>query len=251
MDETVGREGAGAPPAPDGPAPPPAGPAGPAGPTGSAPERRREGPGVALLLGAAAVVTAIIAGRASFMSADASTNWQQSVREQVKQSAAYVEDIRFTYTVEEPQALSLAEARFRAQQLGRVVSVSTGLTQSLLAVEQGVQNDVVNALANSSPLASDPKYQTATGYDINKRLADVRNENPDLVKLDPTKAQKRGDDFSRRSIRLAESTVLAAGAFLFGSLAQGFARRRGLFLTFGTVLLLAGMVAAVVADAVA
>jgi hypothetical protein len=237
-----------APPAAESASPPPAPPP---VPDASAEPRHRHGPGVALLLGAAAVVTAIVAGRASFMSADASTNWQQSVREQVKQSAAYVEDIRFTYTVEEPQALSLAEARFRAQQLASEVQVTSGLTQSLLAVEQGVQNDVVKALANSSPLASDPRYQTATGYDINKRLADVRNENPDLVKLDPTKAQKRGDDFSRRSIALAESTVLAAGAFLFGSLAQGFARRRGLFLTLGTVLLAAGVVAAFVADAVA
>jgi hypothetical protein len=47
------------------------------------------------------------------------------------------------------------------------------------------------------------------------------------------------------------STVLVAGAFLFGSLAQGFRRRRGLFLGAGTVLLVAGVVAAAVAEAVA
>jgi hypothetical protein len=45
--------------------------------------------------------------------------------------------------------------------------------------------------------------------------------------------------------------VLVAGAFLFGSLAQGFRRRRSLFLGVGTTLLVAGVVAAVVVEAVA
>jgi hypothetical protein len=57
------------------------------------------------------VATAVIGGRAAFMSADASSNWQASIRAQVKQAAAYVEDIRYLYTVEAPQAVLTAEAQ--------------------------------------------------------------------------------------------------------------------------------------------
>ena len=210
------------------------------------------GPGVAVLLAVAAVATAVIGGRAAFMSADASSNWQASIREQVRQAAGYAEDIRYLYTVETPQAVRTAEAQARAQELARAVQSSTGLNQSLLTVEQSIEQNVVRTLAPTFPLTADPKYATpGGGYDIGRRLADIRNENPDLVALDPLRTARVGDHFALRSIRLVASTVLAAGAFLFGSLAQGFRRRRELFLGIGTVLLAAGMVAAVVAEAVA
>jgi hypothetical protein len=210
------------------------------------------GPGVAILLAFAAVATAVIGGRAAFLSADASSNWQASIREQVKQAAAYVEDIRYLYTVETPQAVQTAQAQARAQELGRAAQSSTGLNQSLLTVEQSIEQNVVKTLTPNFPLTADPKYATpGGGYDIGRRLADIRNENPDLVALDPARTARVGDHFAVRSIRLVASTVLIGGAFLFGSLAQGFSRRRGLFLGIGTTLLIAGVAAAVVVEAVA
>jgi hypothetical protein len=200
----------------------------------------------------AAVVTAVVGGRAAFMSADASSNWQASIRSQVKQAAAYVEDIRYLYTVEAPQAVLTAEAQARAQELARAAQSSSGLNQSLLTVEQSIEQNLVKTLTPNFPLTADPKYaMPGGGYDVGRRLADIRAENPDLLALDPAHTAAVGDHFAVRSIRLVESTVLVAGAFLFGSLAQGFRRRRGLFLTIGTALLMAGMVAAVVAEAVA
>lgn len=210
------------------------------------------GPGVAILLAVAAVATAIIGGRAAFLSADASSNWQASIREQVKQAAAYVEDIRYLYTVETPQAVQTAEAQARAQELAKAAQSSTGLNQSLLTVEQSIDQSLVKTLAPTFPLTADPKYATPDGgYDIGRRLADIRNENPDLVALDPARTARVGDHFALRSIRLVASTVLVAGAFLFGSLAQGFRRRRSLFLGVGTTLLVAGVAVAVVVEAVA
>jgi hypothetical protein len=223
-------------------------------PTGEQPDQPPDhsGPGVAILLAVAAVATAVIGGRAAFMSADASSNWQASIRSQVKQAAAYVEDIRYLYTVETPSAVRTAEARAQAQELARAAQSTTGLTQSLLTVEQGIEANLVTTLSPTFPLTADPTYATADGgYDIGRRLADIRNENPDLVKLDPARTAAVGDHFAVRSIRLVGSTVLVAGAFLFGSLAQGFRRRRGLFLGAGTVLLVAGIAAAAVVEVVA
>jgi FlaG/FlaF family flagellin (archaellin) len=215
-------------------------------------EEATTGPGVALLLAVAAVLTAVIGGRAAFMSADASSNWQASIRAQVKQAAAYVEDIRYLYTVETPQAVLTAEAQARAQELTKAVQSTTGLNQSLLAVEQSIEQNLAKTLAPNFPLTADAKYATpGGGYDVGRRLADIRNENPDLVKLDPAHTAAVGDHFAVRSIRLVGCTVLVAGAFLFGSLAQGFRRRRSLFLGAGTTLLVAGVVAAVVVEAVA
>jgi hypothetical protein len=216
------------------------------------PEPATNGPGVAILLAVAAVATAVIGGRAAFMSADASSNWQSSVRTQVKQAAAYVEDIRYLYTVEVPQAVRVAEAEARARELAGATRTSTGLTQSLLTVEQNIESNLAATLSPNFALTADPKYQQpGGGYDIGRRLADIRNEHPDLVALDPGRIAEVGDDFAVRAIRLVASTVLVAGAFLFGALAQAFRRRRGLFLGAGTTLLVAGLVAAALAEVTA
>lgn len=215
------------------------------------PPSSHAGPGVAVLLSLAAVAAAVIAGRASFMSSDASTNWQSAVRGQVKQSAAYVEDIRFVYTVEEPQALLAAEATFRVKELGQAVQASNGPNQTLLAVEQALQFDIAKAVIPATPLVSDPKYQAPAGYDVGRRLADVRNQSPALVALNPLVPEEAGDHFADRAISLIAATVLVGGAFLFGSLAQGFPRFRSAFLSVGALLLVAGIVGAVVSEAVA
>lgn len=210
------------------------------------------GPGVAILLAAAAVATAVIGGRAAFMSADASSNWQASVRSQVKQAAAYVEDIRYLYTVETPQAVQVAEAQARAKELAAAARSSTGQNQSLLTVEQSIAANVAGTLSPNFALTADPKYQLpGGGFDVTRRLADIRNENPALVALDPGGIARVGDHFALRSIRLVACTVLVAGAFLFGALAQGFRRLRRPFLGVGTLLLAAGVVAAVVVEVVA
>lgn len=250
MDETTGGfpdeggapGGGEAPMSPPGtvPAPPPAAAA------------AESGPGVAILLALAAVATAVIGGRAAFMASDASTNWQSSIRSQVKQAAAYVEDIRYLYTVETPTAVQVAGAQAEAREVGQAAKSATGLPQSLLAVEQAVDQNLAAALAPTFPLTADPKYATPDGgYDIGRRLADIRNENPGLVALNPGHIASVGNRFALRSIRLVAATVLIAGAFLFGSLAQGFRRRRGLFLAAGSLLLVAGVAAAAVAEAVA
>ncbi|MEA2932062.1 MAG: hypothetical protein QOI56_847 [Actinomycetota bacterium] len=234
--------------APTGPAPAPPAAAPPAPPAaGQSPAGR----GVAILLAASAIVAAVIGGRVAFRSFTATSLWQQSVRQQTKQAAAYVEDLRFVYTSEEPVAFSLSEAKFRAEELAKVAPGLSGLDRTVVELEQALQEYLSSGqVAEASPLFADPRYQGPNGFDIGRRLADQRDENPELLTIDPEKTRRAGNRASTHAVRLLATTIVVAVAFMFGSLAQGFPRRRPAFLAAGYVLLVAGVVSAVVVEVV-
>ena len=215
------------------------------------PEARpsREGRGPAILLTAAAVAVAVVGGRASLRSADATYLWHDAVRQEVKRAAAYVEDIRFVYSSETPVALKVTEARFRQEELAKAIPTSPPTVRSLLEVEQRAQSEVATALSQNIVLL-DPRYQTPDGFDVARRLADARAKNPDLVATNPDVPESEGDDASDHAIRLVAGTPLIAGAFLCGSLAQGVARRRRGWLSAGTAFLVVGVAAAVAVEVV-
>jgi hypothetical protein len=215
------------------------------------PEREvgREGRGPAILLTAAAVAVAIVGGRASLQSANATYFWQDSVRQEVKRAAAYVEDIRFVYSSETPVALKVTEARLRQEELAKAIPTAPPTVRPLLEVEQRAQSEVAKALSQNVDLLTEP-YQTPDGFDAARRLADARAKNPDLVATNPDIAESDGDEASDHAIRLVAVTPLIAGAFLCGSLAQGVPRRRRAWLSAGTAFLVAGVAAAVVVEVV-
>lgn len=72
---------------------------------------------------------------------------------------------------------------------------------------------MVDTITPTFPLTADPAYRSGAGHDIGRRLADVRNENPELVSLHPERTTRVGDRFADRSIHLVAATVLVAGAF--------------------------------------
>lgn len=225
--------------------PPP--PVSPAGPTPDPPARR----GVAILLASTAIVAAIIGGRVAFRSFTATSLWQQSVREETKQAAAYVETLRFVYTSEAPAAFALSEARFRAEELAKVAPTLSGIDQSVVQLEQALQESLSSGpVAAASPLFSDERYRSEVGFDIGRRLADARNEYADLLTVDPEKTRAAGKRASDHAVRLLATTIVVAMAFLSGSLAQGFPRRRQTFLSAGTVLFALGVVSATVVEVV-
>lgn len=209
------------------------------------------GPGVAILLAAAAIVAAVVGARVAFRSFTATNLRQQSVREQTKQAAAYVESLRFVYTSEEPLAFELSEARFRAEELARVAPSLRGTDRVAVDVEQALQEYLSSGqLAEASTLYNDPRYRTPDGFDIAKRLADVRNEDPDLLTIDPVRTRAAGNRASNHAVRLLATTIVVAVAFMCGTLAQGFPARRRAFLSLGTTMLLAGVVSAAVVEVV-
>ena len=216
-------------------------------PSAEPPARR----GVAILLAGAALVAAVIGGRVAFRSFTATSLWQQSVREETKRAAAYVETLRYVYTSEQPLAFALAGARFRSEELAKVLPTLSGTDRSAVELEQVLQDYLSSGqLAEASPLFNDPKYRTDRGFDITRRLADQLNENPDLLAIDPERTRAAGNKASTHAIRLMATTIVVAFAFMFGTLAQGFPRRRQAFLTVGTVLLALGTASAAVVEVV-
>lgn len=210
----------------------------------------REGRGPAILLTAAAVAVAIVGGRASLSSANATYFWHDAVRQEVRRAAAYVEDIRFVYSSETPVALRVTEARLRQEELAKAIPTAPPTVRSLLEVEQRAQSEVGEALSQNVDLLSDPRYRTPDGFDVARRLADARARNPELVATNPDVVESQGDDASDHAIRLVAVTPLIAGAFLCGSLAQGVPRRRRGWLSLGTAFLALGVAAAVAVEVV-
>jgi hypothetical protein len=211
---------------------------------GEAPHR-----GVALLLTGAAVLAALIGARASVLSANASTSWQQGTREKVKEASAYVESIRYIYGVEVPRAMLVTEMRFRVDELSnlpKVEQLKEDLQRSI-AVEKEIQQNMLDQIAAASVLGSEPKYRTDLGFDPALMLADDRANMPaSLLSVDPEATKELGDETGDKAIRMISATIFISFAFLCGSMARGFPRRRRQWLASGIVFLGAGLVAAIV-----
>jgi hypothetical protein len=197
--------------------------------------------GVAILLTTAAVVAAIIGARVSMVSSEASDSWQSALRTEVKRSAAAMDDVRYLYQTELPVAIRILQARLVQSELQAAAATTTGPVGEALQVEADVQAGIVSGLISSSTLASKPDYALPSGgFDLAKRLADLRAQNPDLVALDPDGLETAGDKLANKAELLTLALLpTSIGAFL-GVLAQPFKRRRGLLLAAGSAALAVG-----------
>lgn len=217
----------------------------------SAPERPEEPAGTGILLAVAATLAAAVGGWSSIMADRGSDTWHAAVREHVKQSAGAVEDIRFVYQEEGPTALQVAEARMLADECRRAARRATGLARELLLLEASAQEQAARVLAGGSEVSQDARYQDpgGDGFDLLLRLADNRQETPDLLALDPDATEDEGSRLSAEASLLLLCIVPGAAAFLCGALAYGFpAWRRGL-VAAGFAFVALGAAAAVMVGA--
>jgi hypothetical protein len=208
------------------------------------PEHHR---GVVFLLSAAAVLAAIVGARASIVAADASTAWQEGTRAKVKEAAAYVETIRYIYGVEVPRAVLVTEIRFRIDELSKIPKAETfsNATQRAIAVEKETQEAVLDQISSASVLGTDPQYRTPDGFDPVQMLIDDRESLPELLEVDPHHDKAEGDRKGDQAIDLISATIPIAFAFLCGSLARGFPRRRRIWLIAGGFFLVVAVVWAI------
>jgi hypothetical protein len=226
--------------------------AAPARPEVEAPPQRHEPPpevggGVSLLLAVAAALAAAIGGWSSIVQDAGSDTWHRAIREQVKQTAGAVEDIRFVYNEEATQALQVAEARILEEELRTEAETVDGLAQRLLLVEAEAQRELADSLSSASEIAADPRYLQPDGsYDVMQRLADNRAQIPELLELRPDATEDEGSRLNVRSTLLTLSTVPVAVAFLCGALVFGFPRRRRTLVNAGWVFVALGLVAAAI-----
>jgi hypothetical protein len=225
---------------------------------GSAPESRsvpteepETGTAVAVLLAAAAVIAAVIAGRASIVADRGSDTWHSALRQHVKQAAAIVETSRFLYGEEATTALDVVDARTFAEELREEARRFTGSVREAILIEAYAQDQLAATLARDQPLASDPRYRGPGGVpDVVQRLADERADFPAIVELDPDATEQEGADLNRRASFLVMASIPVALAFLFGALVHGFPRARRELVSAGFAFVAIGVVMAIAVEVV-
>jgi hypothetical protein len=212
------------------------------------PEEADEGLAVPILLALAAIVAAMLGARAAVISSDASGEWQTAVREEVKRSAALVEDVRYAYGAEAAVALRTAAAAIEADELRRSAGPLSGAEKAAVEAEAFIRQTTADLMAGAFDLTKDPKYRAGDGYDVAARLADIRNEHPELVALDPGATMDQGSADSQHAWLLVAAVIPAAVAFLCGSLAQGFPRDRSPLTVVGFACVALAVAAAVLVE---
>jgi hypothetical protein len=134
------------------------------------------------------VVTILVAASlaaAALVASSATDSWQTSLRQDIAKSAGVIEDARYVYGVEAPLGLDLALADARARE---------GDDDDALTNREPVFQ-MRRAHRGRDHLIADDRYLLLNGgYDVPRRLADLRLEHPELVRVDPGRALEQGDD---------------------------------------------------------
>ncbi len=213
--------------------------------------RRWSRPGsraIATLLATAAILAALITTRASMLSGQASDDWQTSLRNEVKRSAAVQEDVRYLYQNLLPVAMLIETARAQEeavkQQLAAHPEAAARLNLEIATLEQ-----VQQALSGASPLTSSADIALPSGgWDLGKALAQQRNTAPDLVALNPDADTTAGDTAAAKARRVSLATVPIALGVLLAALAEPFVSWRRRLLWVAAVLVASGAVAWIVME---
>jgi len=208
--------------------------------------------GIAILLAIAAVVAAIIGARASLVSSDANDSWQSALRTEVKRSAAAMNDVQTLYQSDLPTANQILRAQILAEELKAAEDGQSPAAKHALEVEASVQSQLAEVLLSGSQLANDPAYALPSGgYDLGKRLADLRSTSPQLMALDPDALQAAGDKLAQKALLLTLALIPTSLCALLGVLAQPLRRHRQALLGSGVVALAVGVVMAIGVEALA
>lgn len=205
---------------------------------------------VAVLLALAAILAAVVSARAGLYASDATSAWTAAVGIEQKRGALLLADVRDVYGAQADQALMVATARLRAEQLRAGMDGAAPEVVVGLEIEARV-HDAVATLGSGgeSPLRifSDPVYLLPSGaYDLPNVLADARAALGAELAADPAAAFADGDRAAARSQLLLALTIPIACVFLAGALAQAWRRFRRPLLAAGWVVLAAAAVPAAI-----
>jgi hypothetical protein len=149
-----------------------------------------------LVQGLVTILVALVVAAGAFLTGSAAGKWQESVSAQTKRSLATIEDVRFVYTDEAPRALELALAEAReAESSGSDAETER---EVLFAARQATSRD---------NLAANRYRQPGRGYDVPRRLADVREQNANLTRISPEAALEAGDRRNRLALVLLWATL--------------------------------------------
>lgn len=205
---------------------------------------------IAVLLAIAAVLAAAIGARAAFLADVGSDKWHEAVRTEIKYGAGLLEDTRFVYQEVAPQAFQVISATVQAQELNRQARAQKNRSvRDLVEGEAGAQQKLAQSIAHATGIDRDKHFRRAgPAYDVPGRLAQDRNKNPALVRLDASEVEHEGSELKRQSSLLFATAIPAAFAFLCGALAHGFGTWRRWLVPLGFALCAVALVLAVIVE---
>ena len=161
-------------------------------------QRQSEVTGSNLLQAAVTLVVALLVTVAALLSSDATSAWQSSVRQEIRRSAAIIESVRYVYSDEAAVALEVALVESRA---ARLPDGEGDAARRVAAVLKQSHEGTDHILGT-------PRYRLeGGGYDLARRLADVRRASADLARINPDTALERGDRRSDLASILATLTI--------------------------------------------
>ena len=190
---------------------------------------------VAVLIAVVSMASAGVVWRAAIAESSATTSEREGVIEAVKREAALAADV----------STLLWEARYAADHtlyLARL-GVLEGDEDAAAVTEAEGLAVIADSLAGFTPLATDQSYRTADGgLDLDARLADLRDLNPDLRDLDPSSHFSEADRHHLESRMLLSVVVVFAVSLFFLTLAEITPHRaRYVLAAVGCLAFLAGV----------
>lgn len=209
--------------------------------------------GVVLLLTLAAIIGALIGGRAALLNDAGGDQLGDAVNADVRRGARIVGDVRRLYEEDASVALRVAEMQYLGEELSAVADEqSSDQAEAILRGEAEANAFAAESLASTSALLDGDTQAAAQldGDDLLVRLALIRSErSAELKALDPDAVQADAEEQLAASSRLMALLVIVAMAFLFGALAEVQSGSRRLLLTGGYACLVLAGVAALVVEA--
>ncbi len=193
---------------------------------------------VAFAIFLVSITTALVMWRGSIVSSAGSDASRTGLIDALKKEASSSENIRTFYE----------EAQF-GQQYAMTVAELDAMEQSgdAAAATQARQlrQFLMPSLQEIAPLTADPAYLKPDGsYDLDKRLADLNAQYPDLAKLNPQASFNVAGQYSAEQRWLMLDAILFAVALFWLTLAQISQKRlRWTTLGIGGIVYLIGIVA--------
>lgn len=201
---------------------------------------------VVILLSIAAIIGALIGGRAALLNDQGGDQLTDAVNADVRRGARIVGDVQRLYQEDASVALRVAEMQLLSEELAVVAGEqSDDEAEAILSGDAEANAFAAETLANSSSLLEGDTLAALglEGGGLLDRLAEIREErSAELRALNPDALQAEAEDQLEASSRLMLLLVVVALAFLFGALAEVRSGSRRLLLIGGYACLgLAGI----------
>ncbi len=200
---------------------------------------------VAFVIAMASITTAVVAWRGSIVSSSGGDASRAGLINTLKKDAAASENVRKLYqeaTFAQNYAAYVAELKVLNNSGDPVAQVQA----------QQLKQFLLPALAQLSPLVSDPAYLKPDGsFNLDKRLADLNAEDRDLAKLDPQVSFNHADQYAGEQRWLTVNIVVLVMALFWLTVAQIAGKRlRWATLSIGGVFYLLGLAWFVVVEGI-